>query len=99
MLKKYILLCLFFCLPFFLKAQQYGLFNTKTLFDGFENPAQKTFVLDSSRKFASNFFLPYFGLSGANKGNSDLIRRAINEGKYNAANLPLRTGAINTVNG
>ncbi|ACU03760.1 DUF5723 family protein [Pedobacter heparinus] len=97
MLKKYILLCLFFCLPFFLKAQQYGLFNTKTLFDGFENPAQKTFVLDSSRKFASNFFLPYFGLSGANKGNSDLIRRAINEGKYNAANLPLRTGAINTV--
>lgn len=96
MLKKYTILCLFFFLPFLPKAQQYGLFNTRTLFDGFENPAQKTFVLDSSRKFASNFFLPYFGLGGASKGNSDLIRLAINEGKYNAQNLPLRTGEINT---
>lgn len=97
MQKKYRILCLLCCLPFCLTAQQYGLFNTRTLFDGFENPAQKTFVLDSSRKFASNFLLPYFGLSGANKGNSDLIRTAINEGRYNASNLPLRTGNINTV--
>jgi hypothetical protein len=98
MLKKQTLLCLFlFSIPFLTKAQQYGLFNTKTLFDGFENPAQKTFVLDSSRKFASNFFLPYFGLNAANKGNSDLIRMALNEGKYNARDLPLRTGDVNTV--
>lgn len=96
MLKKYTVLYLFLLTPFLSKAQQYGLFNTRTLFDGFENPAQKTFVLDSSRKFASNFFLPYFGLSGANKGNSDLIRLAINEGRYNAQKLPLRTGDINT---
>ena len=98
MVKKHFLICfLLFCAPVLLKGQQYGLFNTRTLFDGFENPAQKTFVLDSSRKFASNFFLPYLGLNAANKGNNDLIRMAINEGKYNAGNLPLRTGDINKV--
>ncbi|TCC94755.1 DUF5723 family protein [Pedobacter hiemivivus] len=98
MLKKYIILCFVLsCNATFIKAQQYGLFNTKTMFDGFENPAQKTFVLDSSRKFSSNFFLPYFGINAANKGNSDFIRKIINEGKYNATDLKLGTGDINTV--
>lgn len=98
MVKKYLILSfLLSCISPLLKAQQYGLFNTKTLFDGFENPAQKTFVLDSSRKFASNFFLPYFGLNAASKGNSDFIRRVINEGRYNTSDVPLRTGNINTV--
>ncbi|RZJ79007.1 MAG: hypothetical protein EOO47_12100 [Flavobacterium sp.] len=53
------------------KAQQYALFNTKTLFDSFENPAQKSFVLDSSRQFASNFLLPYMDISSLSKGNSN----------------------------
>lgn len=98
MAKKHLLLCaLCICMAPFLKAQQYGLFNTRTLFDGFENPAQKTFVLDSSRKFASNFFLPNLGVNAANKGNSDLIRRAINEGTYSAKDLVLRNGDINTI--
>lgn len=97
MVKKYLILSFFLsCIPILSKAQQYGLFNTGTLFDGFENPAQKTFVLDSSRKFASNFFLPYFGLNAANKGSSDFIRRVLNEGRYNTTGLPLRTGTINT---
>lgn len=92
--------CLFFCLLLFstqLSAQQYGLYNTKTLFDGFENPAQKTFVLDSSRKFASNFFLPYFGINAANQGNNDMIRRVLNEGTYSAKDIALGTGKINTI--
>ena len=62
-------------------AQQYGLFNTKTLFDSFENPAQKSFVLDSSRQFASNFLIPYMDLSSLSKGNSnEAIRKLINQG-------------------
>jgi hypothetical protein len=98
MVKKYITLCfLCICIAPFVKAQQYGLFNTKTLFDGFENPAQKTFVLDSSRKFASNFFLPNLGINAANKGNDDFIRKIINEGTYNAKDLVLRKGEINTI--
>lgn len=98
MIKKYLILSILVCcISPLLKAQQYGLFNTRTLFDGFENPAQQTFVLDSSRKFASNFFLPYFGIHAAAKGSEDFLRRVISEGKSNASELPLRTGEINTL--
>jgi hypothetical protein len=98
MTKKHFALTLFCCcFSPLVWAQQYGLFNTRTLFDGFENPAQKTFVLDSSRKFASNFLLPNLGINVANKGNSDFIRKLINEGKYNMKDLPLRGTEINAV--
>jgi hypothetical protein len=79
-----------------LKAQQYGLFNTRTLFDAFENPAQKAFVLDSSRKYASNFLLPYFGLNAANKGNANYtVRSLINDGIYDTDGLPIGTNNRN----
>lgn len=97
MLRRYsiILLC---CFSFFKSnAQQFGLFNTNTLFDGFENPAQKTFQLDYSRKFSSNFFLPNFGVTSSNKGNNDFFRTLINEGKYNAREVPLGTSQYNTL--
>ena len=70
------LVCLFGFLCFFnqINAQQYGLFNTKTLFDGFENPAQKTFVLDYSRQYASNFFVPNLTINANNEGNAELFR-------------------------
>lgn len=62
-------------------SQQYALFNTKTLFDSFENPAQKSFVLDSSRQFASNFLIPYLDISSINKGNSNMaIQKLVKQG-------------------
>lgn len=64
-------------------AQQYGLFRTKTLFDSFENPAQTSFTLDSSRQYATNFLIPYLDLSSINKGNSD---KAINRLMVNGYN-------------
>ncbi|WP_231459884.1 DUF5723 family protein [Pedobacter sp. Leaf132] len=77
-------------------SQQYGLFGTKTMFDAFENPSQKSFVLDSSRKFSSNFFLPYFGINSANVGGSEtVVRRLINERINDTRDLPLGTGEIN----
>ncbi len=96
MIKKYLTLTLICCsFSPLVWAQQYGLFNTRTIFDGFENPAQKTFVLDSSRKYASNFFLPNLGFNVANKGNSDFVRKMINEGTFNMQDLPLRGSEIN----
>ncbi|MGY0041385.1 hypothetical protein [Pedobacter sp. NJ-S-72] len=90
MAKKYLILSLFLILSTQIKAQQYGLFNTKTLFDAFENPAQKAFVLDSSRKYASNFLLPYFGLNGANKGDANFsLRSLINDGVYRTSGIPV----------
>lgn len=81
------------------KAQQYGLFNTQTLFDAFENTAMKSFTLDSSRKFASNFLLPSFSINAKNTGSTaDVIRKAINEGILDTRNLAFGTGEINNVN-
>ena len=97
-MKRVFLLLFFVICANQLRAQQYGLFNTNTLFDGFENPAQKSFVLDSSRQFASNFLLPYFGLNAANKGASDYsIRRLTSEGVFSARNIPLNTGKSNII--
>jgi len=90
-------LLLFFSLLSFgqLKAQQYGLFNTRTLYDGFENPAQKTFLLDSSRQFASNFFLPYLGIHGIVDGNENVLHTLLKDGIYTTENVPLNTGQQN----
>jgi len=89
---------LLLCLSFNrLEAQQFGLFNTQTIFDGFENPAQKTFMLDYSRKFSSNFFLPNFGITISNKGNNDFVRTLVNERKYEVGNLPLGSNHYNTL--
>ena len=81
-----------------LKAQQYGLFNTKTLFDAFENPAQKAFVLDSSRQYASNFLLPYLGLGGANKGDANYTLKGLaNGGYFDTDGIPIGEQRRNTV--
>ncbi|WP_199118531.1 DUF5723 family protein [Pedobacter sp. ASV28] len=80
-------------------AQQYALFNTKTLFDTFENPAQKAFTLDSSRQYASNFLLPYLDLSGLNKGNSDeALRKLINTGYSHTRSGPLDKTTRESIN-
>jgi hypothetical protein len=97
MTRKCLITCFLLLSLNHLKAQQYGLFNTKTLFDGFENPAQKTFVLDSSRQFASNFFLPYFGVHAAVKGNENVLRTLLKEGIYTTADVPLNTGRVNNL--
>lgn len=75
---------IFLASSLYVHAQQYALFNTKTLFDSFENPAQKSFVLDSSRQFASNFLIPYMDLSSLSKGDSkSAIRALVNRGYSN----------------
>ncbi|WP_316820627.1 DUF5723 family protein [Pedobacter gandavensis] len=97
MLKKALLIFILILFSHLSKAQQYGLFNTKTLFDGFENPAQKVFTLDSSRQYASNFILPYLGVNAATKGNSEFVRKLINEQIYNSKDIPLGTKKFNTL--
>nr|WP_232325454.1 DUF5723 family protein [Pedobacter panaciterrae] len=96
-MRKYLILFSFLFLFNQLKAQQYGLFNTKTLFDGFENPAQKSFVLDSSRQYASNFFLPYFGLNAINKGNENIMHTLISTGKLSVKDIPIGTNKLNSI--
>ena len=66
------------------------------MFDAFENPSQKSFTLDSSRKFSSNFFLPNFGLNAANRGEANnVVRRLTQKGYLDTRDLVLGTGGIN----
>ncbi|MCX2585380.1 DUF5723 family protein [Pedobacter sp. MR22-3] len=95
-MKKFLLTITLMGCGYFANAQQYALFGTRTMFDAFENVSQKSFTLDSSRKFSSNFFLPNFGANSANIGEAAYsIRKLTQEGVNDTRNLPLGTGAIN----
>jgi hypothetical protein len=81
-----------------INAQHYSLYNTRTMFDAFENPAVKTFTLDSSYKYASNFLFPTLSINAANKGDAqDVVRRAMNEGKFTTTNLAIGNGIPNVL--
>jgi hypothetical protein len=79
-------------------SQQFSLYNTGTLFDSFENPSQRTFVPDTSRKYASNFLVPNFDGNFFIKGNAQasLVSRAFGS-KYNNAALQIGNGNLNYV--
>jgi hypothetical protein len=90
MAKIHVLIGLLTILSYQADAQQFGLFNTNTLFDAFENPAQRHFIADDARQYASNFLLPYLGFNGANRGDvSYTFRKRINDGYLDARNIPI----------
>ncbi len=83
---------LFVLLLFFIlndaRAQQFAQYNTGTLFDSFENPAQRAFIPDSSRQFAFNFFVPTVSASSIFNGNGrQSLLSLLNNGTYNSKNL------------
>jgi hypothetical protein len=97
MAKRYLLFLSLLVIVSGAKAQHYALFGTRTMFDAFENPAVKTFTLDSSRKFASNLIIPNFSFNAANKGDAQqVMRRLINEGRFTAKDLEIGIGIPNT---
>lgn len=49
---------------------QVALNNSRTLFDAFENPSQKSFFTDSSKQFAFNFFFPTISLNASASGSA-----------------------------
>ncbi|HXH98674.1 MAG TPA: hypothetical protein VNI52_00265 [Sphingobacteriaceae bacterium] len=57
-MRKIGLICSLLHFSSFCTAQQYSLYNSRTLFDTFENPAQRAYQVDTSRRFAFNFFIP-----------------------------------------
>lgn len=83
-----------------LKAQQFSLFNTNTLFDAFENPAQRAFVSEDSRPYASNFLWPSFGFNGGNRGDASYaLKKKINDGNIDTRKIPIGTNLRNTLYG
>ncbi|TZF84011.1 hypothetical protein FW774_11235 [Pedobacter sp. BS3] len=73
-----------------IQAQQFSLYNTRTLYDAFENPSQKAFYADSSRKYAFNFLIPNIGVNAAFSGPvENTIRTLFSTGKYSTTGLVL----------
>ena len=98
-MKTTLLLCIVtLCCSLQLRAQQFALYNTGTLYDSFENPSQKAFQTDSSRKFAFNFFIPTLGLNYVANGDAlPTLRKALYTGKYDTRDLILNYDNLNKV--
>lgn len=86
---------LLFCLSK-LSAQRFSQYNTRTLFDSFENPSQRAFIPDSSRQFASNFFIPNYGGHGSVTGNAQIaLKSRAFIGNYNSEALQIGQKKLN----
>ena len=95
-MKKILLVCCLLLFTAKLFAQQFSQYNTGTLYDSFENPSQRAFIPDTSKKFAFNFFVPNFNgnffLSG--NGQASLKTRAFT-GKFDNTLLTVNKGRLN----
>lgn len=102
-MRKRVLLLLLTCWNFGALAQQYGMYNTGTLFDSFENPSQKVFQVDSSRKYAFNFLLPTIALDAtftgpAQQSFKDLVFKSLINGDLPIGENKNNTLAVNSNN-
>lgn len=86
-MKKSLLILFLLFLTSKIFAQSFAQYNTGTLYDSFENPAQRAFIPDSSRKFAINLFVPNLDASFTLSGDAQqtLKNRAFNNYYLNNA--------------
>src|ERR1700756_538256 len=98
-MKKILLIFCFFLLTVKGFSQQFSQINTGTLYDSFENPAQRAFVPDTSKKYSFNFLIPGLNANFFLTGDiqSTLINRAFGS-KYNNSALQIGSGNYNNVN-
>jgi len=98
MKKILLVLCLlFFTVKIF--AQQFSQYNTGSLYDSFENPSQRAFVPDTSKKYATNYLFPNFNFNAflSGDGQATLKNRAFLN-QYNNSALKISQGRYNMAN-
>lgn len=79
-------------------GQQFSLYNSRTLYDAFENPSQKAFQTDSSRKYAFNFFIPTLSFNGRFNGPAgNNFNRLIYNNEIDGRDITLGTSEMNTL--
>src|ERR1700749_1584376 len=98
-MKKILLLSCFILLAARGFSQQFSQYNTGTLYDSFENPSQRSFVPDTSKRYAFNFVIPNFNADFYLTGDvqSSLINRAFG-GKYNNSAIEIGNNKFNNIN-
>ncbi|MGB4398088.1 MAG: DUF5723 family protein [Daejeonella sp.] len=79
-------------------AQQFNLYNSRTLYDVFENPSQSAYQIDTSRRIAFNFFIPTISVNATASGSADQALKALMyNGRVNAEDIPIGEGKMNTI--
>jgi hypothetical protein len=79
-------------------AQQFSLYNSRTLYDSFENPSQKAYQVDTSRRFAFNFLIPTISLNGTFSGPAgSAFKSLIYDGVFNGRDITLGENRMNTL--
>jgi len=98
-MKKILLISCFLLIAVKGFSQQFSLYNTGTLFDSFENPSQRAFIPDTSKKYAFNFLIPNFNGNFYFTGNaqSTVLSRAFSS-KYDNSALQIGSGSLNHIN-
>ncbi|WP_207423486.1 DUF5723 family protein [Desertivirga brevis] len=95
---KFALLTILLTVSITIQGQHWGLFNTGTLYDSFENPAQKAFIADTSKRIAFNFLIPTGGLSVAGRGPADnTIRQLFYSGPLDTKGLDNNSTQYNRI--
>lgn len=79
-------------------SQQFNLYNSRTLYDVFENPSQSAYQIDTSRRIAFNFFIPTITINAAASGSANTtFKPLIYDGIVNADNIPIGESKFNTI--
>jgi len=80
-------------------AQQFSQYNTGSLYDSFENPSQRAFTPDTSKKYASNFLIPNLNFNIFLRGDAQAsLKSRLFLNKYDNSELLVNQGRYNTAN-
>jgi hypothetical protein len=80
-------------------GQQFSQYNTGTVYDSFENPAQAVFIPDTSYRLAFNFFIPNFNSNAYVTGDAQVsLKNRAFTGKYVNTGLVIGKGKFSRVN-
>jgi len=79
-------------------AQQFSLYNSRTLYDSFENPSQRAYQVDTSRRFASNFFIPTISINSTFSGLAQsAFKTLLNDGAFNGRDITVGENKQNNI--
>lgn len=98
-MKKGLFVWCFFLITVKVFGQQFSQYNTGSLYDSFENPAQRAFIPDTTKQFAFNFFIPNFSANLFVAGNGqEALKTRLFSSYYNTANLVTGQNGYNRMN-
>jgi hypothetical protein len=79
-------------------AQQFSLYNSRTLYDSFENPSQRAYQVDTSKRFAFNFFIPVISINSSFSGPAQsAFKTLLYDGMFNGSDITIGENKLNNI--